>query len=361
MQFQSLLCIHGRDNGARFAVISASVYLMLLLVFLLVGQGGAMLVVGVIFAPLLVLTAYRRMRDAARQNWYSVLPLIPLSLFSMTLAFADSTLLTLVTLLFAIALSAFLAVFPSKGKVSRYDYGYVGPVAKKSGQIHRRRVEPTLDADGTSHYAEDSDTEFETSNDSGSQQDWDSPSTARQFSASLLFSRYLDFAKQHPKVLISVAGGLLAITLFSALWGVISGPEEETVEVSPSAVEEPIAMPSREEAKIPDGFSLVLEDNVLIMRWLGETRSPGEIWSQASALGDKSCAHLKFNNGTEYRPLLVEYMPDTAIEARFSPLDTQNIITDIARRGSVKLCGYDFSLKGSQSALARNAAFIPYL
>jgi hypothetical protein len=117
----------------------------------------------------------------------------------------------------------------------------------------------------------------------------------------------------------------------------------------------------REEAKIPDGFSVILEGDVLIVRWLGEADSVGEIWSLASAKGDKTCANLSFNNGSQYRPVMVELMADTAIEARFSPLDTQDIISDIAMRGSVKLCGYNFSLRGSQAALSQNAAFIPYL
>ncbi|QFU24805.1 DUF805 domain-containing protein [Shewanella eurypsychrophilus] len=359
MQYQSLLCIHGRDNGARFAVISASIYFVLIFGFLLIGQTSVMLILAGLLSPLLVLTTYRRVRDAARPIWYSGLPLIPLSLFSMALAFGNSTLLSSVAFFFALAVNAFLAMLASKSKVSRYQNGYAGPAAVAKSHANRRRVEPTLDADGSTSYREESDTESERGNASDNQQDWESSVSIRSFSASL--QGWAVWGKQHPKILLSVAGGLLAITLLSGLWSLVSSSEEETVALTTLAVEEPVLTSAREEAKIPDGFSVLLEGNILIMRWLGETRTPGEIWSLASAQGDRSCTNLRFNNGTDYRTILVEYMPDTAIEARFSPLDTQAIITDIARRGSVKLCGYDFSLKGSQSALARNAAFIPYL
>lgn len=361
MQYQSLLCIHGRDNRARFAVISASIYFVLIFGFLLIGQTSIMLILAGLLSPLLVLTTYRRVRDAARPSWYSGLPLIPLSLFSMALAFGNSTLLSAVAFFFALAVSAFLAMLASKSKVSRYQDGYAGPAAVAKSHANRRRVEPTLDADGSTSYREDLDTESERVNASDNQQDWESSVSTKQFSASIVIHKYLDFAKQHPKILIGVAGVLLTITLLSGLWSLVSSSEEETVALTTLEVEEPVLTSAREEAKIPDGFSVLLEGNILIMRWLGETRTSGEIWSLASAQGDRSCTNLRFNNGTDYRTMLVEYMPDTAIEARFSPLDTQAIITDIARRGSVKLCGYDFSLKGSQSALARNAAFIPYL
>ena len=132
-------------------------------------------------------------------------------------------------------------------------------------------------------------------------------------------------------------------------------PEQALIEDVP---QESVA---RSEVRLPDGFSLLLEDQLLIMRWLGEADEPGVIWSLATAKGDNSCAELVFNNGSQYRPVIVELLADTSIEARFTPLDTAAIINDIALRGSIKLCGYNFSLKGSQSALVKSGAFVPYL
>lgn len=106
---------------------------------------------------------------------------------------------------------------------------------------------------------------------------------------------------------------------------------------------------------------MALEQDVLIIRWLGERDKPQNLWSIATAKGDKSCSALVFNNGTEYRTITVDLLADSATEARFTPLDTANIITDLARRGSIGLCGYKFSLKGSQAVLEPNRAFGTYL
>ncbi|MCL1092023.1 hypothetical protein L2744_20955 [Shewanella profunda] len=112
---------------------------------------------------------------------------------------------------------------------------------------------------------------------------------------------------------------------------------------------------------LPDGFSVALEADVLILRWLGEKGAPQNIWSLATAKGDKTCSALVFNNGTEYRPVTVDLKADSATEARFSPLDTGGIIVDLARRGNIGLCGYKFSLKGSQAVLEQNRIFGDYL
>ncbi|MGS0730174.1 DUF805 domain-containing protein, partial [Shewanella sp. 0m-11] len=122
-----------------------------------------------------------------------------------------------------------------------------------------------------------------------------------------------------------------------------------------------LAPVNRISTSMPDGFSLALEEDVLIIRWLGETGAASNLWSLATAKGDKTCSRLRFNNGTEYRPLVVDLLADTGTEARFSPLDTEAIIVDMARRGNVSLCGYNFSLKGSQAALGKVAAFRTYL
>ncbi|WP_372930700.1 hypothetical protein [Shewanella putrefaciens] len=112
---------------------------------------------------------------------------------------------------------------------------------------------------------------------------------------------------------------------------------------------------------LPDGFSVALEADVLILRWLGEKGAAQNIWSLATAKGDRSCGALVFNNGTEYRPVTVDLKADSATEARFSPLDTAAIIVDLARRGNIGLCGYKFSLKGSQAVLEQNRTFGQYL
>lgn len=153
-----------------------------------------------------------------------------------------------------------------------------------------------------------------------------------------------------------------AILLVALVWGLWPSSDDANTEMS-SATEhsESETTKARVQLELPDGFSVALEQNVLILRWLGEQGQPQTLWSLASATGDKSCSALEFNNGTEYRPVTVALKSDSATEAYFSPLDTQGIIVDLARRGSISLCGYRFSLKGSQAVLEQNRTFGNYL
>ncbi|EGM68419.1 hypothetical protein [Shewanella sp. HN-41] len=152
-------------------------------------------------------------------------------------------------------------------------------------------------------------------------------------------------------------GGLILVAL---VWGLWPNGDEQALEVVSAVPAAPIAS-DRVTLEMPDGFSVAFEGNVLIMRWLGEQGKAQNIWSLATAQGDKTCSALVFNNGTEYRPMTVDLKADSATEARFSPLDSAGIIVDLARRGSIGLCGYKFSLKGSQAILEQNRTFGDYL
>ncbi|SQH74211.1 conserved membrane protein of unknown function [Shewanella benthica] len=369
MQYQSLFCFKGLDNGVRFALISASVYFILLLGFVLLGHSAALLVLGCLLAPVLGLSAYRRMRDAAGPSWYASLVLIPLCLFSITLVYGASLALAVAILVIVVLFSLFFARLPSVAKVKSYHQGYVGPAVTPRSSVNCRRVEPSLgghvsvaDADADAD-ADEYDAEAPHAYESVSEEDnhqWQASSSQQGFFDSMALRPWTHWAKQNQKLLLAVVACLGALVLIAGLFEALTADNEPISELVQATSAQVIA-PSREEAKIPDGFSVLLENDVLIIRWLGEKAAEGEIWSLASAQGDRSCAKLSFNDGSYYRPMLVEYMPDTSIEARFSPLDTRAIISDIAMRGSIKLCGYDFSLKGSQSALSKNAVFIPYL
>lgn len=155
------------------------------------------------------------------------------------------------------------------------------------------------------------------------------------------------------------AGVLVFIVLVWGLWpsGDAEGDGAQLVTVNAVA---PYAG-ERVTLALPDGFSVALEDDILIMRWLGEKGKAKNLWSLATAKGDKTCSLLSFNSGTDYRPLTVDLKADSATEARFSPLDTQGIIIDLARRSSISLCGYKFSLKGSQAILEQNRTFGSYI
>nr|WP_243890237.1 hypothetical protein [Shewanella algae] len=157
--------------------------------------------------------------------------------------------------------------------------------------------------------------------------------------------------------------GLAITALVTALLGLgliiwLLWPQAEPNDASGRETTEIAAETSdRVTVRLPDSFNLSLDGDLLGMSWLGDTDAPGPLWDLATAKGDRRCAELVFNNGTGYRPMSVVIGDNGKVEAAFSPLDSQVIVQDMARRGSVKLCGYDFSLKGSQAALGSVPAF----
>ncbi|AEG13111.1 hypothetical protein Sbal183_0406 [Shewanella baltica OS183] len=157
--------------------------------------------------------------------------------------------------------------------------------------------------------------------------------------------------------------GCGVVVLCALVWGLWPNGAAETGDGADVVTVNAIAPYAGERVTLalPDGFSVALEDDILIMRWLGEKGKAQNLWSLATAKGDKTCSLLSFNNGTDYRPVTVDLKADSATEARFTPLDTQAIIVDLARRGSISLCGYKFSLKGSQAILEQNRTFGDYI
>jgi hypothetical protein len=181
-----------------------------------------------------------------------------------------------------------------------------------------------------------------------------------------LLKTWLIWADKHRHSLIlgaKVLGGVSAAVLIgyavAALVGFVS---QLSFSDKPDEFEAP-AQIAVDVAKVtfPDGFELVLYGDILAFRWLGDDGDAHDLWRLDTAKGDKRCSELVFNNGSKYRPLQVSLLSDSATEAKFSPLDTQAIINDIALRGSVKICGFNFSLNGSQSALGQNSRFSDFL
>nr|WP_243891037.1 hypothetical protein [Shewanella algae] len=460
--YKSLICIQGYDNGLRHAAISGAVYLLLLVLGLLFGGGSFIWVLGILLAPVLLLSCRRRLGDGGRNPWLSLIALLPWLILLLALSTDQDSSYLIGALVLALALHAGLALLPGgnrgRGARSKRDYvqGYCGPVplsAERKTKI--RRVEPTLGSDvhgyadnhaqgysddhvyqssdhdnnkphhsgagysatgqqpehpmspapepasfaaansdhdishdaisygpGRSRYFDSAPTEVDTSA-IDTEPGWHTDKQARHKvnstepgvddevdrtgSLSVLLLSWRDAILQ----LWQRLGGLsaaqrkgLAITaLVTALLGLgliiwLLWPQAEPNDASGRETTEIAAETSdRVTVRLPDSFSLSLDGDLLRMSWLGDTDAPGPLWDLATAKGDRRCAELVFNNGTGYRPMSVVIGDNGKVEAAFSPLDSQVIVQDMARRGSVKLCGYDFSLKGSQAALGSVPAF----
>jgi len=99
----------------------------------------------------------------------------------------------------------------------------------------------------------------------------------------------------------------------------------------------------------------------VIVNWPADAPKESLIWSQLSAQGDSSCQNITFNNGDSFRTLSVINDDNGEFYANFSPLDTKAILNSVAFRGKFTLCGYAFSLKGSQAILGKHKAYSEFI
>lgn len=108
----------------------------------------------------------------------------------------------------------------------------------------------------------------------------------------------------------------------------------------------------------PDNFSLYASQyNGLTIHWQGEITSLNNVWNIAKAQGDKNCQAMTFNNGEKYSVIDIAVENSLDYFAKFSPLDSDKITKALAFRGHFTLCGYKFSLKGSQALLGKHTYY----
>ncbi|MGS0679955.1 DUF805 domain-containing protein [Shewanella sp. 125m-7] len=376
MQVKSLFCVNGLDNGQRFASISGLIYFTLLLAVVILSPSLALYFVGIILTPVLALTSLRRLRDCAKAPQLVLLTLIPFWLVLITLIHIHSMMLLLTLLVTAGLIIGYLAILAAPSRVD-YVQGYSGPVDMTSSKASVRmtssrvRVEPTLGGEEVAesvavNHHDESYTSDEVGQSSETRTHHQAQSRRGTRQTALNMAQLLQLLQTNKKLVLIGGGAIVGVMLLLSLLSLIPTADADIETVSGSGQQSLSDVADRPQVarvstSLPDGFSLALEDDVLIMRWLGETGSPTNLWSLATAKGDKTCSRIRFNNGTEYRPLVVDLLADTGTEARFSPLDTEAIIVDMARRGNVSLCGYNFSLKGSQTALGKIPEFRTYL
>ncbi|MDB2387083.1 DUF805 domain-containing protein [Shewanella sp.] len=362
MQLSALFCLNGRDNGQRFSVISGLTFFVLFLACIEIGATATLYIPGILLLPILALTSYRRLRDSGKPLRLMGLSIIPFLLVLFTLVQIDSAIMLIIlTLLSALAVG-YLSILPAATRTN-YIQGYSGPVNltnKSTAPQMRTRVEPTLSVkqygDASQPRASDKPTQQIMTPESPQ------PASHQTGKQSEVLTGITSWLRANPKRMLTVMFSLLGIVLLMSVWSLLMHRDVPSdLQQAQNKTQAVKASSDRVSTTLPDGVSLALENDVLIVRWLGETGSATTLWSLATGVGDKSCAILKFNNGTEYRPIEVNLLADTGTEARFSPLDTQAIVADMARRSHVNLCGYRFSLKGSQAAINKVSAFARYL
>ncbi|MBR9728113.1 hypothetical protein ACFOD0_09355 [Shewanella intestini] len=378
MLFSTLFCLKGFDTAWRFVAINITMLILTLLSSAIFYQNGFSLVVAFGFATIAACANYRRLK--AIKGFKPSMVVSPLLLIFIALIplLGISFWFGGVFFLLFVVFVALIGVKPSKINVHGFVQGYYGPKLAEQEKVQNRqqRQDPFISAndqsnepqasllDGNTQAAKPLDTDFsaeplfETS--SAQQSQFESEPYSNNYSAfqTPSFTKQKQkvglWCRDHKRLLLTIITMVIAVVILTVIGYVASqlGSKSATnngqnvieKEVQPVAIK-------RISVKVPDGFWVVKEADILIIRWLGDEGQAHNLWKLATAKGESACQQMTFNNQNVYRPLTVDLMSDSGIEARFSPLDNRAIVTDIAMRGSFTLCGYKFNLKGSQAAL----------
>jgi uncharacterized membrane protein YhaH (DUF805 family) len=374
---KSLFCLQGLDNRTRFFAICSAVYIIFIMIIsAFTGNAFISLTVLILLIPILALTSLRRLKDAKLNIKWIFLPNILFILTALVIIFPEPNSRYYLLIIPSLC-SAVLLTYPSVNKKNNaislnYILGYFGPVdmteyqqITHQGKQVKHRVEPTLVGDdavniNSQNLNSDQQAIFQThekiSPDVKNENKIDLGEVIR---LKLLNNRNIQFA----------AAIILTITLVgvcvSWLMQYFSDKEQlQTIQESNTLIESTQDVIERKYLlAMPDNFSLFLSQyQGVIIKWQADEVSTPLLWSQSSAKGDENCQQISFNKGDPIRTLTVTVESDTLNNsgvynnyfANFSPLDSKALVQALAFRGSFSLCGYDFSLKGSQAALGKD-------
>jgi len=373
---QAVFCLKGFDDRNRF--FATSIFTILGFIFCSAILSNYLVVSFVIlFILTLVLTcsAKRRLHDAKlNKNWQFVPGglLLLTGILSLLLESTGSYYLLILPLL-SIAL---LLTYPSKktNKKANYILGYFGPVdlseyKQKPVAIKtpNQRIEPTLAAEGANEQLYSYETIAEQSITPDHTFD-DEIDSKQADIGELIRLKFLGNRKIQLGLIASVTLIFLGVLVNSTISAI---PTEQNI-TNKSELHEPKVLASSIPATVltnkdhllamPDNFNLYLSEyQGVIIHWQADEVANGELWSQLSTKGDESCQSIKFNKGSSIRPLSVLVENGSEYFASFSPIDSSELIKALAFRGKFSLCGYSFSLKGTQAVLGKHSQYAPFL
>lgn len=383
MQFlKSLFCLQGLDNRTRFFAICSAVYVIfIMLISAFTGNTFISLTILALFVPLLAFTSLRRLKDAKlNKNWLFV-PNLLFVITALIIIFSEqngSYYLLIIPALCLAVLLTYPSVIKKNSIPPRYILGYFGPIdmteyqqIAHQGKQAKFRIEPSLVGDNSLSINPQSFNSEE-------QTVWQS----HEETSYNKNGQKIDLGEKIRLKLVKNGKAQLAIAIiltimlvsFCASWLMKSLSNDEPPQTSQESVKvientrnildrmHPLTM--------PDNFSLFLSQHRgIIINWQADEVSTPLLWSQSSAQGEESCQQITFNKGNPIRTLMVSVEKNTLegsgiynnYFASFSPLDSKVLIQALAFRGKFSLCGYDFSLKGSQAALGKNKQYADWV
>ncbi|MFT5757663.1 MAG: hypothetical protein ACI9LM_002399 [Alteromonadaceae bacterium] len=351
---KSFFCQKGKDNRSRYAVINAIAYISFAAFSIIFSNVSFILIVSLLISVCISsFTTLRRLNDTFLKQKWGFIPAISFLVIGLLIIITQLSIFY--WLLFLTAISSFaLLTYPSK-KHLIYSYGYHGPIniiaGNKSTSYQQRaahRVEPTIIHNEL----------LSTENFSAQI----TPAPTQNTEESLL-KKEQDIGERiriyilNNKIFFAVAIVLVIISIISSFLYFQDNHKLSSNQNNELNIKQEIS--TRLHAiTLPDNFSIMLSEfNGVIISWQGDTNKTSPVWSQTSAQGDSSCQSITFNNGDGFRTLSVINEERGVFYANFSPIDTKAILNSVAFRGKFTLCGYSFSLKGSQAVLGKNNVY----
>jgi len=391
----AIFCFKGFDNRSRFfATLICSLLGFIFFSAIFPGYLAVNLVVLLILTTVLTFSTRRRLHDAKLNKKWQLVPASLLLLTGLLILLIDNSssyyLLILPTLS-----AALLLTYPSKNQPADNNYilGYYGPVDLSSYikepaviKSHNQRIEPTLVTEKASEqlYMSEAFAEHNTTskaqNATGTEQKHNKNHENNNKKADIGELIRLRLLSNRKFQLSLIAGfslifiGILVMSAFNAISQPDTNPNNVELDQSQKSsastsqkvtgknVITDIIANKGDLLLMPDNFNLYLSAyQGIIIHWKADQVANGQLWSLLSGSGDKSCKNITFNTGDAIRPLAVLVEQGNEYFASFSPLDSKELIQALAFRGNFSLCGYSFSLKGSQAVLGKNSQYAPFL
>jgi hypothetical protein len=364
---KSLFCFRGFDNRARFIIITFSC-LVSFIVFneIFITSAFAAAISLLVCLSVYVMATQRRLNDAQlHRNW----------ILAPTGSFLISGLIIILIghgsiywlLLIPLLLSLLLLTYPNT-KARYYVFGYHGPVdlseylqKPRTSSRASQRIEPTMNqVNSTEQPIQPGQRYTPTMNANNSSNIQGSHyneavnnNSQRQHNDIGESIRLALFSNRNAQITVSIIGLLLFLAIVISL---IFADESNTADTENTQV---VEMNTAEiellhHITLPDNFSLMVSTyNGLVISWQADSTENKELWNIKSAQGDSSCQSIQFNKGDAIRSYQVNIENNNQYFAYFSPLDTATLVKNIAFKGKFSLCGYEFSLKGSQAVLGK--------
>jgi len=358
--FKSLICLQGHDD--RFRFLSISIGSFLIFAFLSAINPEAYFsntIILLLTSAILACTVTRRLNDVRLVKTWLLICTGTFVLCGAIITVVASPLVYGLMVL-PIACILLLATYPSD-KEHSYILGYAGPVDLseyiKPTTIRLNRIEPSFG----------NNTASDISMNANVQQPLQE-STTRFKQPNTANNRFNERFKDKVANIITSKKALVTIAAFALIFiisiSIMASNSTSTIEVEESSSPEPVkqikdaSLERNFTIEFSDNFSLMISQHSgLILYWQADTTEKSLLWQQLTASGDKTCSAITFNNKQSIRTLSVSVEEGDEYYAQFSPLDTQQLLKELAYRGSFSLCDYKFSLKGSQAVLGKNSPY----